>query len=118
MKSISKDARGFVEGVVSHLKKSGKAREVTPHIQSLLYKMTAAAKAEETANVESAVKLTPSETQSLARVLSRIAGHEVRIVATVNRALLGGLRITMGDWVVDASIRNELNQMAQVVTAS
>ncbi len=118
MKSISKDARGFVEGVVTHLKKSGKAREVAPHVQSLLFKMTATAKAEATAHVESAVKLTPSETQNIARVLSRIAGHEVSIVAAVNPALLGGLRITMGDWVVDTSIRNELNQMAHLVTAS
>lgn len=118
MKSVSKDARGFVEGVMNHLKRSGKVRDVTPKVQSLLLKMTASAKAEHQAKVESAVTLTPPETVALSRMLSKIAGHEVNITSSVNPSLVGGLRITMGDWVMDASIRNELKEMARIVNVS
>ncbi|MCL4200662.1 F0F1 ATP synthase subunit delta [Patescibacteria group bacterium] len=117
MKSVSKDARGFVEGVISHLKR-GKSGNVAPKVQSLLLKMTATAKHEHQAKVESAVKLTSAEIQAIARVLSKVAGHEVSLTAEVNPALIGGLRITMADWVMDSSIRNELKEMASIVTVS
>ncbi len=115
MKSVSKDARGFVEGVVNHLKKSGKARDVAPRVQSLLFKMSASAKREHQAKVESAVKLTSAETQNIARILSKVSGHEVSLTTVVNPHLLGGIRITMADWVMDASVRNELNDMASLL---
>ncbi|MEK7533121.1 MAG: F0F1 ATP synthase subunit delta, partial [Patescibacteria group bacterium] len=116
MKSVSKDARGFVEGVIRHLKRGSKNGDMTPKVTSLLLKMSASAKHEHQARVESAVKLTQDETQSIARTLSRIAGHEVSLTSEVNPALIGGLRVTMADWVMDSSIRNELKEMAPVVT--
>jgi F-type H+-transporting ATPase subunit delta len=115
MKSISKDARGFVEGVVAHLKGSGKARTVAPKVQSLLLKMSAAAKREHQATVESAVKLTVSETQAIARILSGLAGHEVSLTNTISPSLIGGVRVTMADWVMDTSVKNELHRMAALI---
>ncbi len=118
MKSVSKDARGFVDGVIRHLKRGGKATGMTPKVQSLLRRMSASAKHEHQAKVESAVKLAPQELQSIARVLSRIAGHEVSLTSVVNPTLVGGLRVMMADWVMDSSIRSELKEMAAIVTVS
>lgn len=118
MKSVSKDARGFVEGVINHLKHGSKHGSMTPKVQSLLLKMSASAKHEHQATVESAVKLTPAETHSIARTLSRIAGHEVSLTRVIHPALIGGIRVTMADWVMDSSIRNELKEMAAIVTVS
>lgn len=117
MKSVSKDARGFVEGVVAHLKTSGKAQGMMPRVQTLLWKMTARAKHEHEAVVESAVKLTSGEIQSVSRLLSGIAGHEVSVTTTIVPRLVGGLRIVMADWVVDASIESELQRMATMVNS-
>ena len=118
MKSNSNDARGFVEGVISHLKQSGKGREVSGKVETLLRKMTNTAKREHRARIESAVKLTPAENQAIARMLSRLAGHEVSLTNIVEPSLIGGIRVTMGDWVVDSSLMNELQEMAQIVKAS
>lgn len=118
MKSISKDARGFVEGVINHLKQSGKVRDVTPKVQSLLLKMTASAKREHQAMVESAVSLSQIELQSITRILSRMSGHEVSLSNEVNSELIGGIRVTMADWVMDSSIRSELSNMAYMVSIS
>jgi len=118
MKSVSKDAHSFVEGIISHLKQTGKAREVTPRVQSLLVKMTASSKRDHQARVESAVKLNSAETQAIARVLSRIIGREVSLTSTVNPSLIGGLKITLADWVMDSSVGNELTRMANIITAT
>ncbi len=115
MKFASKDARGFVDGVVSHLKKSGKGNSIAPKVQSLLLKMTTTAKREHQATVESSVKLTPPEMAAIARLLARLSGHDVSLTNVINRSLIGGLRITMGDWVVDTSVKNELNRMASMI---
>lgn len=118
MKSISKDARGFVEGVINHLKQSGKIRDITPKVQSLLFKMTASAKREHQARVESVISLTQTELSAVARILSRISGHEVSLSNEVNPELIGGIRITMADWVMDSSIRSELSNMAHMMNTS
>lgn len=118
MKSVSHDAKGFVEGVINHIKKSGKSRDVSSKVTTLLRKMTASAKAEHQARVEAAVKLTQGQTQSIARILSGIAGHEISLTSTVNPDLIGGIRITMADWVMESSLRSELNDMASIVNVS
>ena len=118
MKSLSKDARGFVDGVVHHLKQNGTSETVTPKVQSLLLKMSSQARKEHEARVESAVKLSPAEMTVISRVLSRIAGHDVSLTSDVTPSLIGGIRVTMGDWVVDSSLSNELAEMAHMVNES
>ena len=118
MKSAAKDARGFVEGVMSHLKQTGKARAVSSKVQSLLFKMSSSAKREHQATVESSVKLTPSELQHIARMLAIHTGHEVGVTSVITPSLIGGIRITMADWVMDASVSSQLHAMASIVTDS
>lgn len=118
MKSISNDARGFVEGVISHLKQNEKGKEVSSKVESLLFKMTSSAKREHRARVESAVKLTSQEEQAIAKMLARLTGHEVSLTNIVEPSLIGGIRVTMGDWVVDSSLKNQLQEMARIVKAS
>jgi F0F1-type ATP synthase delta subunit len=33
----------------------------------------------------------------------------------VNTALLGGLKIQVGDWIVDTSLKSQLDQMATIL---
>jgi F-type H+-transporting ATPase subunit delta len=116
MKTMTKDARGFVQGVVEYLRKEGKDSHNVPKVQSLLYKVTETAKRQKQAVVESPVKLTSQEEQALSRVLSRVMGHEVAIECLVNPALIAGVRIQMADWVVDTSFHNQLTEMSKILT--
>ena len=63
------------------------------------------------ADVTAAVELTPEEAERLARDLSRRLGAEVRVTATVDRAILGGLVVRLGDRVIDASVATRLQQL-------
>lgn len=116
MKTMTKDARGFVQGVVEYLRKEGKENHSVPKVQSLLFKVTETARRQKMAHVESPVKLTISQQQTLARALSRIMGHEVSLECHINAALIAGLRIQMADWIVDTSFESQLTEMAYILT--
>ncbi len=116
MKSLHQDARGFVAGVVTQLKKTGKVSTMTPKVQSLLMKMSAGARKERQAIVESAVKLTSDEERAVERMLSTVSGHEVSIETRIDSSLIAGLRIQMADWVMDTSMKSELQNMAAMLS--
>ncbi len=113
---LTKDARGFVEGVVTYLRRDGKSRASVPKVQALLHKVTKNAEKEKYAHVESSVPLSKTEKDELMRILSRLVGHRVELVARTNPALLCGLRIRVADWIVDTSWHHQLDIMRQRFT--
>ncbi|SDS36004.1 F0F1 ATP synthase subunit delta [Microterricola viridarii] len=63
------------------------------------------------ATVTSAVQLAPAQLQRLAAALSGSYGRELRINQVVDPAVLGGLRVQVGDDVIDGSIASRLNDV-------
>ena len=117
MNAISNDAKGFVEGVVRYIRTGGQSQSVLPKVQSLLHKVTSATRKEKIAMVQSSVALTVNERQKLQKILNRILGHEVILECTVQPTLIGGLRIQIGDWVVDTSMKEQLEAMGRSLVA-
>lgn len=115
MKSLTNDARGFVEGVVTQLKKTGKASAMTPKVETLLMRMTSSARKERHAIVETAVKLTSDEARLIERILSKVSGHSVLLEMRIDPDLIAGIRIQMADWVMDTSMKSELSLMATML---
>jgi ATP synthase F1 delta subunit len=113
--SMNKDANEFVDGVVSYLKKDRHSKTALPRVQAFLGKVTAAAKKQKVAHVESALILTEAEKDAIERALIRHLGHEVQLECVVSPNLLGGLKIQIGDWVVDTSLKSQLDQMATIL---
>jgi len=114
---LTKDARDLSDGVVSYLRRGSKVSSAVPKIQRLLTRVTAQARKEKTALVESGIALTVAEKQSLEKTLERIIGHEIAVENTVNPSVVGGLRIQVGDWVVDTTIASQLSQLAHNLMA-
>ncbi len=65
----------------------------------------------ERAEVVSAVPLTDEQHQRAVDLLEGISGHEVRLSARVEPALIGGMIMRIGDRVVDGSTRSKLQAM-------
>ena len=61
-----------------------------------------------TVDVTSAAELAPPQEQKLREKLEQYTGKKVRIRAAVDRSLKGGLRVQIGDTVLDASVRRQL----------
>lgn len=66
---------------------------------------------EKTALVESSVGLSESETKHLESLLIKIFTHKIPVSYTVNPSLLGGFTIKVNDWVLDASLVSQIDEM-------
>jgi F-type H+-transporting ATPase subunit delta len=67
--------------------------------------------------IASAFPLAESERDDLVQALARKYGKRIEATVEVDPALLGGVRIQVGDMVVSASVRDQLNQMAVALSA-
>ena len=71
----------------------------------------ATAHGREVAEVRSAVALTDDQTQRLADSLKQATGKDVDVRVTVDPSVLGGIVTTIGDTVIDGSVRSRLAQV-------
>jgi len=67
--------------------------------------------------IESAFPLSDGQVSDLLAALSKRFGTRLRPSVQVNPALIGGVRIAVGDQVLDSSVRARLNQMQTALTA-
>mgnify|MGYP001304150499 CR=1 FL=1 len=67
--------------------------------------------------IESAFPLADGEVTELLAALAKRFGTRLRPNVQVNPALIGGVRIAVGDQVLDSSVRARLNQMQTALTA-
>jgi F-type H+-transporting ATPase subunit delta len=79
-----------------------------PQLIASLRAKIAEAKGEITAEVTSAKALTKTQSEKLAKVLSAQAGKDVKIVASVDESLIGGLVVKVGSRMIDTSIKAKL----------
>lgn len=81
---------------------------VLPHFLADLRKRIATEKGEVTAEVVSAKALTREQTTKLATTLKARVGKTVKLKATVDESLIGGLVVKLGSTMIDTSIRSKL----------
>ena len=65
--------------------------------------------------ITSAVALDPATTQSLGETIGERAGRKVTLAANVDPDILGGIIVRVGNSILDASIRNRLEQLRRHV---
>lgn len=64
-------------------------------------------------NVASAYALDRKEQTQLAKLLTGALGRKAQLTVTEDRSLIGGVFITAGDRVIDASVRGQLERLAK-----
>jgi len=84
---------------------------VLPQLLQQLSAMIADDKGEMTADVTSAKALTKAQSDKLAKTLKARVGKDVKINATVDESLIGGLVVKVGSKMIDTSIRSRLNSL-------
>ncbi len=68
-----------------------------------------------TAYVTSIRKLDEDEIEKLKAKLKRFTGNDVDIQWNIDPSILGGLRIQLGDRIIDGSLRAQLNKLRQTL---
>ena len=88
---------------------------VLPQLIVQLKAMIAEDKGEVSAEVTSAKALTKAQADKLAKTLKARVGKDVKINATVDESLIGGLVVKMGSKMIDTSIRSKLDSLQNVM---
>jgi ATP synthase F1 delta subunit len=65
--------------------------------------------------ITSAIELDPDTLERLSREISERTGRKVKLAAHVDPDILGGLVVRVGNSILDASIRNRLEQLRRHV---
>jgi F-type H+-transporting ATPase subunit delta len=88
---------------------------VLPALVAQLRALIAEEKGEVTAEVTSAKAMTKTQTDKLAKAIKTRIGKDVKIDATVDESLIGGLVVKVGSQMIDTSIRSKLNSLSNVM---
>ena len=84
---------------------------VLPQLVARLRDMIAEDKGEVRAEVTSAKALSKAQADKLAKALKARIGRDVKLKATVDDSLIGGLVVKVGSKMIDTSIRSRLDSL-------
>jgi F-type H+-transporting ATPase subunit delta len=96
--------------LVSMVVGAGRGRDL-PAIIDALVQRASNAKSLEVAEVRSAIPLTEDQQTRLAAALANATGKQVNLKVVVDPSVLGGIVATVGDIVIDGSVRTTVDQL-------
>ena len=96
--------------LISMVVGAGRGRDL-PAIIDQLVARASSAKNLEVAEVRSAVPLTDDQQTRLSAALANATGKQVNLKVVVDPSVLGGIIATVGDTVIDGSVRTRLDQL-------
>jgi F-type H+-transporting ATPase subunit delta len=105
-------AQPVTKALVSFVVGSGRARDL-PKIIDLLVRRSAEERSEVVADIRSAIPLDDDQQARLAAALSARTGQKVSVKVNVDPSILGGIIATIGDTVIDGSVRRRLDQLKE-----
>jgi len=108
----SKIVRNFLFVVIDH-QRMHELPEILKAFQDVLRERQGIAEAE----VFSAVVLNDAQKTEMTRTLERVTGKKIEAKLSLDRNLLGGALVRVGDTIYDGSLRNRLNGMRERLTA-
>jgi F-type H+-transporting ATPase subunit delta len=113
---LNNKASGPSEALVNYVIAGGRARDVVGTLDWLV-DLTARARGWRVAKVKTAKELTDSQADSLRESLKALAGNPVELQVTLDASLLGGVRVEIGDLLVDATAKGRLEQLREHLDA-
>ncbi len=96
--------------LVSMVVGSGRGSDL-PAIIDILVARASSSKNLEVAEARTAVPLTPDQEDRLRAALANATGKQVNLKVVVDPSVLGGIIATVGDTVIDGSVRTRLDQL-------
>ena len=92
----------------------GRGRDL-PTIIDALVKKSAEAHNLAVAEVRTTVELSEEQRERLARAIEKATGKRVEIKVIIDPTILGGVVTTIGDTVIDGSVRTRLEQLKNAI---
>ena len=111
---LGSQATPTTTALVSMVVGTGRAKDL-PAIIDELVKMSAAQANKAVAEVRTAVDLTEDQRTRLAAAVGKATGKTVEVKVIIDPSVLGGVITTVGDTVIDGSVRSRLEQLKQAI---
>ncbi|HZM36099.1 MAG TPA: F0F1 ATP synthase subunit delta [Burkholderiales bacterium] len=109
---LSAEAENFVRVLARN-----KRLELLPEIRAQFEALKNAREGLVEAEVQSAFELTEAQVADIVQRLERKTGRKVKARVSVERELIGGVKVTMGDKVIDGSARAQLAALEAALKA-
>ncbi|WP_420475386.1 F0F1 ATP synthase subunit delta [Noviherbaspirillum sp. ST9] len=104
--NVSPEAKNFVGMLVENGRLS-----LLPEIGAQFHVLKNASEGAADAEITSAFALTDAQVKDLVATLEKKFGRKLNPTVTVDTSLIGGVRVTVGDEVLDTSVRAKLQKM-------
>ncbi len=102
------EVKQIASGIITMLKMQDKEDLLEDLINELRNEMQIQARK---VILESAVELSKNEVDSLKNMVVSQLGFQPVLVQKIDRGLLGGVRLRIGDTVIDVSLKRRLNEL-------
>ena len=109
---VSAEANNFIVMLIENGRLS-----LLPEIATQFNALKNAQEGAADAVIVSAFAMSPEQVSSLIATLEQKFGRKLNPLVTVDPALIGGVRVVVGDEVLDTSVRAKLQQMQVALTA-
>jgi F-type H+-transporting ATPase subunit delta len=110
--NVSAEAKNFVAMLVENGRLS-----LLPEIGVQFHDLKNAQEGAADAEIASAFELSDAQVKELVATLERKFGRKLKPSVTVDQSLIGGVRVTVGDEVLDSSVRAKLQKMHTALLA-
>ena len=95
--------------------RNGKIREIK-NIAASFHAVLSEAAGVAVAKIESAIPLNEQQIADLTAALQKLTGKEVAVEVAENAKLLGGVKVFLGDELIDLSLAGKLKKMRKVLS--
>ncbi|MFZ6843523.1 F0F1 ATP synthase subunit delta [Undibacterium sp. RuTC16W] len=109
---VNDEAKNFVNALTEYDRLT-----LLPEIAAQFQALKNAQEGAADAQIISAFELSAAQVSDLATTLEKKFGRKLHPTVTVDNSLIGGVRIVVGDQVLDTSVRAKLQQMQVALTA-
>ena len=106
-KNINKEGENFVKLLIEN-----KRLLILPFISEAFENLKANEEGSVTANIVVATKITKKETDEIIKNLEKKLNKKIEATVEIDQSILGGSVITVGDTVIDASVKGQLESLA------
>ena len=115
LSAVNSPANNELKNFVSMLVENGRL-SLLPEIASQFHALRNVQEGAADAEIVSAFEMTPAQVVDLVATLEKRFGRNLNPSVTVDNSLIGGVRVVVGDEVLDTSVRAKLQRMQTALT--
>lgn len=98
------------EGLLDYLKETGQ-HDILPQITQQLQSMLDESDRVKEITINSSIELSIEQHNIIKKMVEKLLGLKLPIVNKIDKKLIAGLTIRIGDWFLDASILREIREL-------